>query len=131
MRLTLKGEYGLLALLHLAKSSNFIKIETIASQYNIPPKYLENLLTSLVKAGLVQTKRGPLGGYKLAKEPGSISIAEIIRRMDGKLAATNSASIYYYAPTPICHEPKLLNEFKSIRDFIANRLENLSLAHFI
>ncbi len=133
MKLTTKSEYSLLALIYLARNGHnkFIKIETICSEYQIPKKYLETLISVLKQNRFVLTKRGAGGGYKLAKQAEEISVADIIRLMDGALAPTESVSQYFYADTPLLKEKKVLNEFKEIRDYIADKLENLTLAELI
>ena len=81
--------------------------------------------------GYIKTRRGTGGGYKLAKSASQISLAEIIRLMDGALAATDSVSKYFFANTPLAQEKKLIKVFKEIRDYISKRLENLTLADLV
>jgi len=64
----------------------------------------------------------------LAKPASEVSVAEIIRLMDGALAATDSVSKYFYSDTPLAKEQKIMDVFKEIRDYISNRLEALTLA---
>jgi len=130
MKLTTKSEYTILALLYMARKGEgvYVKIEEICKACDIPKKYLELLLTSLRQSRYIQTRRGTSGGYRLSRPAKEITIAEIIRLMDGALAPTESASVYFFADTPLTREPKMLAVFREIRDFIANRLEKLSLA---
>lgn len=129
MKLTTKSEYSLLSLIFIAKNQNenFIKIDDICSYYNIPKKYLEQLLIILKQNRYIKAKRGASGGYKLNKSPEEISLAEIIRLMDGALAPTESVSTYFYSITPLSKEEKILKIFKKIRDYIADILENTTL----
>jgi len=133
MKLTTKSEYSILALIYIARneSKGFIKIEEICSKYDIPKKYLELLLTILRQSRYIKTRRGISGGYKLAKPASKITIAEIIRLMDGALAPTESVSKYFFSVTPISKEKKVTKVFKDIRDYIANRLETLKLTDLI
>jgi len=132
VRLTTKSEYTLLALIYMARqSTNYVKIEQICSAYDIPKKYLEFLLSILRQNRYIKTRRGSQGGYQLARPPETITVAEILRLMDGALAPTESVSTYFYAETPVSREPRLLDVFKEIRNFIAQRLENLTLADLI
>lgn len=133
MKLTTKSEYSILALIYIARneSKGFIKIEEICSEYDIPKKYLELLLTILRQSRYIKTRRGISGGYKLAKPASQITIAEIIRLMDGALAPTESVSKYFFSVTPISKEKKVTKVFKDIRDYIANRLEKLKLSDLI
>lgn len=133
MRLTTKSEYSILALIYLARNQDkgFIKIEEICNSCEISKKYLELLFSVLRQNRYIKTRRGTKGGYKLARGANQITVAEIIRLMDGALAATESVSRYFYSQTPISKEEKVMQVFKEIRDFIANKLENLTLADLI
>ena len=133
MKLTTKSEYSILALIYMARNqdNSFMKIEEICSRCEIPRKYLELLFMVLRQNGYIKTKRGASGGYKLARPSSEISVAEIIRLMDGALAATESASRYFFSDTPLAGEKKIMKVFKEIRDYIAKRLENLTLADLV
>ncbi|UCD15954.1 MAG: Rrf2 family transcriptional regulator [Candidatus Omnitrophota bacterium] len=132
MKLTTKSEYSLLALIYIARhGKNFIKIEEICSEYDLPKKYLEYLFSVLKQSGYIKTRRGAGGGYKLAKPASKINLAQIIRLMDGALAATESVSKYFFSETPLQKEKRIIGVFKEIRDYIANKLENLSLAELV
>ena len=133
MKLSKKSEYACLALIDLSEhyDQGFIKIEDICGRKDIPKKYLEQILLILKGAGYIRSRRGVEGGYKLSKPPEQISIAEILRLMDGALAPIESVSRYFYEPSPIeKHEP-LLNLFRDIRDYIAHKMENTTLADLI
>ena len=133
MKLTTKSEYSILALIYIARNEKncFIKIEEICSKCDIPKKYLELLLTILRQSRYIETKGGASGGYKLAKPASQISVAEIIRLMDGALAATASVSKYFFSDTPLSKEKKLMKIFCEIRDFISERLEALKLSDLV
>ncbi|NJM27664.1 MAG: Rrf2 family transcriptional regulator [Pseudanabaena sp. RU_4_16] len=86
MELSLKCEYAILALLELAShfaAAQPLQSRQIASQRNIPDRYLEHLLATLRRNGLLRSQRGSRGGYLLAREPWSISILDIIRCIEG------------------------------------------------
>jgi Rrf2 family protein len=108
-----------------------IKIEDIANRKNIPRKYLEQILLLLKRAGYLKSKRGAEGGYELSKKPGEISIAEIVRSMDGPLASVGSVSRYFYEETPIEQSEKLKKLFMDIRDYVANKMETTTFADLI
>ena len=133
MKLTTKSEYSILALIYIARNEKkaFIKIDEICSKCDIPKKYLELLLTILRQNRYIKTRRGTSGGYKLAKLASKISIAEIIRLMDGALAPTESVSKYFHSNTPLGKEKKLIKVLKEIRDCVANRLEALKLSDLV
>jgi len=130
MKLTTKSEYTILALIYIARhrKKGFVKIEEICTYYDIPKKYLELLLTILKQNRYLKTRRGSAGGYALAKPPSKISIAEIIRLMDGALAPTESVSRFFHSHTPLEQEKKIMKVFRQIRDYIADVLENLKLS---
>ena len=79
----------------------------------------------------IKTRRGSEGGYKLAQSVSDISLASIIRLMDGALAATDSVSRYFYSETPLEKEEKVIEVLRDIRDYISNRLESLKLSDLI
>ncbi|OGV52693.1 MAG: Rrf2 family transcriptional regulator [Lentisphaerae bacterium GWF2_52_8] len=133
MKLTVRSEYALLALVHLARQTQdgYVTIEKIASKQGIPPKFLEQLMLILKRAKYVRSLKGHGGGYRLGKAPEEISIAEIIRLFDGALAPTESVSKYFYESTPIEKERRLVKLFREIRDQISNKLENTTIAEMI
>ena len=133
MKLTTKSEYLLLALIYIARheKDDFIKIEDICSEYDISKKYLEQLFFTLKQNRYLRTKRGAKGGYKFAIPANKISVAEIARLMDGALAPTESVSKYFYSPTPLEKEEKVMRVLKEIRDYIANKLERLTISDLV
>jgi Rrf2 family transcriptional regulator, cysteine metabolism repressor len=133
MKLSMKSEYACLALIDLAEhyTEGLVKSDEIASRKKLPKKFLDQILFILRNAGYVKSKRGINGGYRLAKDPADITIAEIIRIMDGPLAPVHSVSTYFYEKTPIEQNKKLLKLLKEIRDYIATRMENTTLADLI
>lgn len=133
MRLSTKSEYACLALLELSRSygKGRLKIESICEKRKIPRKFLENILLILNRAGYLKSKRGPDGGYTLAKKPSDISLAEIIRLMDGALAPVESVSKYFYSETPIQQSKEIINVLREIRDYIADKLEKTSFADLL
>jgi len=133
MKLTTKSEYSILALVYMARhqQDGFIKIERICSHYDISKKYLELLFTILKQNRYLKARRGSAGGYALARPADQISIAEIIRLMDGALAPTESVSRYFFADTPLSKEQNIIAVFREIRDFIAGRLEGLKLSELV
>ena len=133
MKLTTKSEYSILALIYIARNEKkgFIKIEEICSKCDISKKYLELLFSSLRQNRYIKTRRGVSGGYKLAKPASKISVAEIIRLMDGALAPTESVSKYFFSSTPLSKEKQIMRVFKEIRDYVASKLETLKLSDLV
>lgn len=90
MRLTAKSEYGLLAMIYLASSSESgpVSAREVSEQQGIPAKFLEQLFVGLRKAGLVNAVRGARGGFVIAREPGEINVLEIVEALEGPLVTT-------------------------------------------
>ena len=87
MRVSARVDYALRALTELAAASDPpVKGERLAAAQEIPPKYLENILTELRHAGIVATQRGVDGGYRLGRPAEEISVAEVIRALEGPIA---------------------------------------------
>lgn len=133
MKLTTKSEYACLALIDLSEnySKGLITIESISKRKKIPKKYLEQILLLLKRTGYLRSKRGVNGGYILSKNPKKITLAEIIRLMDGALAPVGSVSEYFYEATPINQNKNLIKLFKEIRDYISDKMENTTFADLI
>ena len=133
MKLSTKSEYACLAMIDLSENygKGLVKIEDIATRKNIPKKYLEQILLLLKRAGYLKSKRGSEGGYELSKRPGEISVAEVVRFMDGPLASVGSVSRYFYEETPIEQSEKLIKLFMDIRDYVARKMETTTFADLI
>jgi Rrf2 family transcriptional regulator, cysteine metabolism repressor len=133
MKLTARSEYALLALTYLArqKPEAVVSADSIARAKAIPPKFLEQILLTLKRAKYLRSTKGNRGGYQLAKPADAVTLAEIVRLFDGALAPTESASKYFYKPSPIEKERRLLRLFKEIRDLVSNRLEAATIADML
>ena len=88
MKISTKGRYGLRVMIDLATYSvdKHIPLREISKRQNITIKYLEQIMTPLLRAGYVTSFRGNNGGYQLACAPADVSVGEIIRTMEGSLA---------------------------------------------
>ena len=87
MRVSAKADYALRAVAELAAAETGpLKRERIADAQQIPMNYLENILLELKHAGIVQSQRGTAGGFRLARRPADISLADVIRAVDGPMA---------------------------------------------
>jgi Rrf2 family protein len=88
MRISAKADYAVRAALELAASPDGgpIKGTKLAEAQQIPLQFLEHILLDLKRAGLVRTKRGARGGYWLAEDPAEVSVADVIRAIEGPLA---------------------------------------------
>ena len=89
MRTSSSTAYGLLAVGHIAQNQDkgLIRSQTIAKHYNIPLEYLLKIMLELVKANILRSKRGPRGGFSLARSPKKITMLEIIEAVEGPLSS--------------------------------------------
>jgi Rrf2 family transcriptional regulator, cysteine metabolism repressor len=133
MRMTSRSEYALLALIYLARndSADYVTAETIATAQKIPLSFLEQILLALKRARFVLSSKGQRGGFRLARAADEMSIADIIRLFDGALAPTQSVSEFFYESTPIEKEEKMIELFKDIRDYVAKKLEETTVADMV
>ena len=93
MRVSARADYAIRALLELAGAGDEpVRADAIARAQRIPAKYLENLLGDLRRARLIVSQRGSSGGYRLARAAPSITLADVIRAIDGPLAAVRDAA---------------------------------------
>ena len=88
MMFSTKAEYGVRVMAHLAKSGGDapISLAAIADAEGLPLAYLEHLAARLRRAGLVESRRGSRGGYSLARDAASITMAEVVRALEGDIA---------------------------------------------
>lgn len=90
MRLTAKSEYGVLAAIDLAchHGGGPVSAREMAERRTIPPRFLEQLLVALRRAGVVSAVRGAKGGFELTRPPAQISVLEIVEALEGPLTAS-------------------------------------------
>jgi Rrf2 family protein len=128
-----KTRYALRSLLYLVEQGDGepVQLARIAETQQIPPKYLELIMLDLKRAGLVASIRGPKGGYRLARDPQSVSFGEIVRIMEGPIALVPCASVNFYARCGDCHDEAtcaIRRAFAIVRDRSSEILEGISLA---
>ena len=92
MRISAKADYAVRAALELAAAEGPVKGDVLARAQGIPLKFLENILIDLRHSGIVRSQRGPEGGYWLARPPAEISVADVIRSVEGPLASVRGES---------------------------------------
>jgi len=87
MQITRQADYAVRAVLHLARVGNTERsaTSTVAKEQNIPPSFLAKIISQLSIAGLLHTSRGARGGVTLAREPGEITLLEVIEAIDGPI----------------------------------------------
>lgn len=133
MKISQKGLYALQAMMRLARRYNqgAIRIRQIAQDEGLPEKFLELILLQMKKARLVESVRGPKGGYRLRRPPSEIYLAEIIRLMDGALAPFGDAQQLRELIANDVEHRGLYQVFLDVRDEAARILEKTSLADII
>jgi Rrf2 family protein len=91
MRVTAKADYAVRAVIELASGDGKpVKRDEIVAAEKIPPKFLENILAELRRAGLVESQRGSDGGYWLSRPPSEITVADVMRAVEGPLASVRN-----------------------------------------
>jgi len=132
MKLSLRGEYALRALLVLGLNygPHVVRIQTISDQQNIPKRFLEQILNDLKAGGFVQSKRGMAGGYRLAKKPQQISIASIVRHVEGALAPVSCVSERFYQKCSSPNEARcaIRSVMKDVREAVVQIVERVTIA---
>ncbi|MBC7979589.1 MAG: Rrf2 family transcriptional regulator [Armatimonadetes bacterium] len=137
MHLSKKAEYALRATIHLGIAQevgmNTISAVDLADANRLPVKFVERILQELRDAGLVEAKRGKLGGYTLAKAPEEIRIGDIVRLMDGRLAPICCASenAYQRCTCPDEDHCGLRMIMIDVRNAIAGILDRYTLAQVV
>jgi Rrf2 family protein len=132
MKLSLRGEYALRALLVLGLNYDqaVLRVQTISDQQNIPKRFLEQILNDLKSAGLVESKRGVAGGYRLARRPEKIPLASIIRHIEGALAPVSCVSEQFYEKCSCPDESRcaIRSVMKEVREAVVKIMEQVTVA---
>jgi Rrf2 family protein len=132
MKLSLRGEYALRALLVLGENygDRVVRIQAISTQQNIPKRFLEQILNDLRSGGFVESRRGVAGGYRLRVPPESISLAKVIRHVEGALAPVSCVSQHFYEKCSCPNERQcaIRSVMKEVRDAIVTLLDQVTVA---
>jgi Rrf2 family protein len=131
MRVSAKADYAVRAMIALATADaqEPVKGEEIADAQGIPLRFLENILAELRHQGLVQSRRGAEGGYWLTRAPSEITIAEVIRAVEGPLASVRGER-----PEEMSYEgdaAPLQRVWVALRSNIRSVLERVTLADVV
>ena len=132
MKLTVRGEYALRALLVLGQhyGDSVVRIQTISDQQNIPKKFLEQILNDLKALGAVESKRGASGGYRLARPPQNITLASVVRHVEGALASVSCVSDRFYERCTCPDEARcpIREVMAEVRQAVVKIMERVTLA---
>ena len=127
MRVSAKADYAIRAAVELAAAGDGpVKGERLAQAQEIPSNFLENILSDLRNAGIVASRRGADGGYWLARPAADVSLADVIRAVDGPLAnvrGVRSEQVAYQGSAE-----KLRDVWVAVRAILRSVLENVTLA---
>lgn len=129
MLISTKGRYALRVMIELAESGSreeYRRLDLIAASQEISEKYLESIMSLLMKAGLIEGLRGRGGGYRLKREPGEYTVGEILRASDGSLApvACLECSLEKCSRAENC---RTLPVWKKLDSLIQEYLDSVSL----
>ncbi|HKW60255.1 MAG TPA: Rrf2 family transcriptional regulator [Candidatus Dormibacteraeota bacterium] len=129
MRISAKADYAVRATAELAASKTTLKAEQLSRAQGIPLKYLLNILVELKHAGLVHSHRGAEGGYELALPASAITVADVIRAVEGPLATVQDAR-----PEDL-HYPGAAAELRAVwvalRSSLRSVLEEVTLSDLV
>ena len=130
MRISTKGHYGLKAMFFLALhyGPDPIPLKNVAERQGLSENYLEQLIATLRKAGLVKSVRGAQGGYILARAPSEINVGDIIRVLEGPIAPLECVS---EGVPSVCDQFDFCitrTVWEKVRDSIVEVLDSISLA---
>ncbi|MHC1764357.1 MAG: Rrf2 family transcriptional regulator [Verrucomicrobiia bacterium] len=133
MKLSLRGEYSLRAMVVLGLrygQDKVVPIQTISQEQNIPKRFLEQILNDLRTGGFLESKRGVSGGYRLARPPEKINLADLIRHIEGALAPVSCVSERFYRQCTCPNEALcgIRSVMKEVRDAIEQILERVTVA---
>ena len=127
MRVTARGDYAVRAAVELAAAGGETrKVADIALAQKIPPRFLENILLALRRAGLVQSRRGAAGGFRLTRPPEQVTLADVLRAVEGPLA-----NVQGVAPDQVEYEgaaTALRDVWVAVRASLRVVLERVTLA---
>ncbi len=130
--LSKKTQYAFQALMYLSEHANEgpVLIAEISKKKKIPLKFLENILLELRKAGILESKKGKGGGYFFAKDPGAVTLATVMRLIDGPISLLPCVSLYFYEKCWNCDEKHcgLHEVLIQVRDANLRLLEKKTIA---
>jgi Rrf2 family cysteine metabolism transcriptional repressor len=132
MKLSLRGEYALRALLVLGLNHDrsVVRIQVISDHQKIPKRFLEQILNDLKSAGVVQSRRGVAGGYRLSRPPEEITLATAVRHIEGALAPVSCVSERFYEKCSCPDESRcaIRSVMKEVREAIVRIMERVTVA---
>jgi len=134
--LSKKTKYGIKALTYIARldDTSPVQVGTIAESENISHKFLESILLTLRKSGILGAKKGKGGGYYLLKDASEIKMTDVIRTLEGPIAMVPCVSLNYYEKCDDCPDENACSVHKlmiQVRDNTLKVLRNNTLADLV
>jgi Rrf2 family cysteine metabolism transcriptional repressor len=128
MRISAKGEYAIRAMLDLAlhHGRGLVPIQEVAQRQGIPQRYLEQVLLLLRRAGFLESKRGSTGGYRLVRPPADVSVGDVLRAIDGRVAALEVAGRRGQGDTD--PRPDLATLWQEVADAVGSVIDRTTFA---
>ena len=136
MKLSSKTEYAILALSELGQryGNGFVLSRDIAKNRDIPESFVERILLTLRNGGIVISVRGASGGHRLAKDPGKISVREIIEMFEGSLAPSDCVNERISSASAYCSIEALCvlkDLWKKMYDSMLSSIENITIKDLV
>ena len=136
MKISTRGRYGLRAMVDIAIHANekCISLKSIAERQGISENYLEQLMSSLKKGGLVKSTRGSQGGYILNEEPQNISVGDILRALEGNLSPVNCVDDETQEPScakGVCIGCVTKSVWEKIYESLNDVIDNITLGDLV
>lgn len=130
MKLSKKSDYALRAMVYLSLNhqKGAIQIKDISAKEKIPQKFLENILLTLRKAGILNSRMGLKGGYELARSPDLITTGDVIRALDGAIAPVDCVSQMSYKPCTEEVTCVIRGVMMDVRNAITDVLDTMTFA---
>jgi Rrf2 family protein len=126
MRVSTKSDYALRALIEISRHDGVVSAEQVGARQDIPSGYLQSILADLRRAGVVASQRGQSGGWRMATDAANVSVADVIRAVDGPLL-----SVYGVRPESVSYNESaavLQTVWVAVRSSLRSVLEEVSIA---
>lgn len=129
MRLSKRTEYGLRAVVQLAKlwPRNYVQSRDLAENEDLPNKFLESILLALRRGGFLESKVGSGGGYRLSRAPREIRVGDVVRRLEGRLTIKETSPTSEQSPGRVA--VRLIND--KLTDATDDVLDNMTLEELL
>lgn len=126
LNISKQSDYGLLFLSYLNNKKDYISLSELIAATKLPKRFLARIAASLSKAGIVESKEGKTGGYKLIKKANQINLYDFLKIFEGKLSFVNCSNHHYHCRWEhICYQKTFLRE--KLNRAVINELKKWSL----